>query len=86
LDAALQVITPVVKFERELAARNHGDLWQPVELAGALFAQALSDPTKSAALLREAAALLDNTPQALQGLHDVKQWRQRVHEALRTHG
>jgi hypothetical protein len=65
---------------------NHGDLWQPVELASALFAQALSDKSNSAALLHEAAALLDATPPALQGLHDVKQWRQRVREAQRAHG
>jgi hypothetical protein len=86
LEEASQVIAPVVKFHRDLAARNHGDVWQPVELAGALFAQALSDKTRSAALLHEAAALLDATPLALQGLHDVKQWRQRVREALRAHG
>jgi hypothetical protein len=86
LDEAAQVIAPVVKFQRELAARNHGDLWQPVELASALFAQALSDKNKSAAFLHEAAALLDATPPALQGLHDVKQWRQRVREAQRAHG
>jgi tetratricopeptide (TPR) repeat protein len=86
LDEAAQVIAPVVKFQRELTARNHGDLWQPVELASALFAQALSDKSKNAALLHEAAALLDATPPALQGLHDVKQWRQRIREALRAHG
>jgi len=81
IDEAAQVIAPVVKFQRELAARNHGDRWQPVELARALFAQALTDKTRSTALLREAAALLDATPPAIRNLHDIKQWRERVRSA-----
>ena len=33
-----------VKYERGLAARNHGDVWVPVELAGALYAQSAHRP------------------------------------------
>ncbi len=83
-DEAAQVIAPVVKFQRELAARNHGDRWQPVELARALFAQALSDRTHGTALLQEAAVLLDATPPAIRNLHDIKQWRERVRSARRA--
>ena len=43
---ALEVIDPVVKLHRELAARNHGDQWQHVELASALYVQALCDPAR----------------------------------------
>jgi len=39
---AAQVIAPVVKFQREIAAKNHGDQWQTVELAAALYAQSLA--------------------------------------------
>jgi len=77
------VIGPVVKFHRALAAKNHGDRWQPVEPASALFAQALTDKTQSAALLREASALLDAAPANLRALHDVRQWRERIREAQR---
>lgn len=75
---AAQTIAPVVKFQRELAARNHGDAWLPIELASALYAEALTDKKQSAALLREAAALLDSAPGTLRNLHDVRQWRERV--------
>ena len=56
LAEAAQVMAPVIKFHRELSAKNRGDQWQNVELAAALYAQALTDKTRSAALLREAAA------------------------------
>ena len=75
---AAQVIGPVVKFERELAARNHGDQWVPIELAGALYAQALADQPHSAELLHEAAALIDASPAAVRNLHDVRRWRERI--------
>jgi hypothetical protein len=47
----------VVKFQRELAGRNRGDRWVPFELACALYVEALSDQSKRAALLHEAAGL-----------------------------
>jgi len=75
LAEAAQVIEPVVKFQRELAAKNHGDQWQPAELAAALYAQALADKQKSTALLHEAVAKLDALPVALHGLHDVRLFR-----------
>jgi hypothetical protein len=81
LAEAAQTIAPVVKFQRELAARNRGDQWQPAELAAALYAQALSEPQRSAALLHEAAALLDALPAEIGSVYDNRQWRARVREA-----
>jgi hypothetical protein len=84
MQEAAQVIGPVVKFQRELSAKNHGDQWLPVELAGGLFAQALTDGAKRAALLHEAAALLDAAPASMRAVHDVRQWRERIRDAQRT--
>jgi hypothetical protein len=70
----------VVTFQRELSARNHGDQWQPFELACALYAQSLTDKNKSAALLREAAALVDAMPPTLRALHDVRLWRDLIQQ------
>ena len=75
---AAQLITPVVKFERGLAARNHGDTWVPVELASALYAQALTDRAQAPALLREASALLDSVPAEMRNIHDVRIWREFI--------
>ena len=83
LDEAAQIIAPVVGFHRELAAKNHGDRWQRLELAAALYAEALTDGKRRAALLREAAALVDGLPATLKALHDVRQWRERIGAAER---
>jgi hypothetical protein len=79
---ALQVIGPVVKFEREIAAKNHGDQWVPIELAGALYAEALADKKHSGALLQEAAKLLDSPATEVRATHEVRQWRERVQQGL----
>jgi hypothetical protein len=84
LDEAAKEIGAVVKFQRELAARNHGDQWQPVELASALYAQAMADQNQRAKLLQEAAGILDNVSPTLRPLHDVRLWRERIHDALRA--
>jgi hypothetical protein len=78
---AAGIITPVVKFQRELTRQNHGDQWQPLELAAALYAEALSDPQKSSALLHEAATLVDGLSPRLQSLNDVRQRRVRIQQA-----
>ena len=83
LEEAAQVIAPVVKFHRELAAKNHGDEWQRVEFAGALYAQALTDKAHAAVLLREAAAIMDALPAAMRPMHDVKLWRDLISAAER---
>ncbi len=78
---AAQTMAPVVKFQRELAARNHGDQWLPLELARALYAQSLSDPARSAALLREAAKLVDGLAPTILALHDTRLWREWIRQA-----
>jgi tetratricopeptide (TPR) repeat protein len=83
LAEAAQEIAPVVRYQRELKARNRGEVWQPAELAAALYAQALTDPGRRAPLLKEAAALLDATPPTLRGLHDIRLWRGLISAAQR---
>jgi tetratricopeptide (TPR) repeat protein len=83
-DEARRLIDPIVKYQRGLAARNHGDQQQHVELARALYAQALTDPSHRAALLQEAAALLQSVPPQMQALHSVRIWHDRVRDALRA--
>jgi hypothetical protein len=81
---AASTIAPVVSFQRQLAARNRGDRWQPVELAAALYAQALADPAHAAPLLREAATLLDGVAPEVRGARDVQLWREWVRQAARN--
>lgn len=81
LAEAAQTIAPVVKFQRDLKPKNQGDVWQPYELANALYAQALTDPKQAPALLREATSLFDHLPASMRNLHDVRQWRARIEEA-----
>ena len=78
---AAQTIGPPVKLLRELAAKNHGDQWLPLELARALYAEALAEPKKSSALLREAAGLVESLSAELRPLHQVRQWRERIRRA-----
>jgi hypothetical protein len=81
LDEAAKIIAPVVKFHRELAAKNRGDQWQHMELAAALYAAALTDPKNRAALLHEAASLTDALPATLRALRDTRQWQERIRQA-----
>jgi tetratricopeptide (TPR) repeat protein len=83
---AAETIAPTVKFQRELAARNRGDRWQPQELAAALYVQALTDPGRRAALLREAAGLIEGLAPEVGATHEVRQWRARILQAQQTAG
>jgi tetratricopeptide (TPR) repeat protein len=83
-DEARRLIEPIVKYQRDLSARNHGDQQQHVELARALYAQALIDPSRRTPVLQEAAALLEAVPPQMRTLHSVRIWRDRVHDALRA--
>jgi hypothetical protein len=78
-----ETIAPVIKYERDLAARNHGDRWLPQELAVGLYVQALTDSGKRAALLHEALALIDGLAPEIRSTHEVQQWRGRVLAAQR---
>ena len=82
LRPAAQLIEPVVKFEEGLLARDHGDVWIPYELARALYAQALAEPTQRDALLKKAAALLSGLPPRLRSLRDVRRWQQWIARSL----
>jgi hypothetical protein len=81
LREAADIIAPWVKFQRELARRNQGDRWQPLELAAALYAEALTDPQRRQALLQEAEGLVDHLGEPIRPLHDVRLWRERIREA-----
>jgi hypothetical protein len=81
LSEAAATIAPVVKFERQLAARNQGDRWVSPELATALYAQALSDPAKRSALLSEAASLADGLTPEMRSTHDMQRLRARIRKA-----
>ena len=61
-----------MKLHRDLASRNRGDQNQKVEMAAALYAQALSDPGRRAALLRESQALLASLPAQIKALNSVR--------------
>jgi len=78
-----RVILPVVRFQRELAAGNHDDQWQRIELGSALYAQALAEPAQRDALLKEAATLVASVPAEMQPLKSVRLWRERIAEAQR---
>jgi hypothetical protein len=79
---AAQTIAPALSYQRGLMQHNYGDQWLPLELAGSLYVQALTDPAQRATLLHEAGALLDAAPALLRSLHDTQQWRQRIESAL----
>jgi hypothetical protein len=81
ISEAAHTIAAVVKLQRELAARNHGDQWVPLELARALYVESLTDPTKKAATLQEAAKLIDGLAPTLQPLHDTRLWREWIRGA-----
>jgi tetratricopeptide (TPR) repeat protein len=78
---ARQLLAPALKFQRDLAPKNRGDQWQYVELASALYAEAIADKEHSAPLLREAASRLDAVPDAMKSMHDVRLWRSLVSTA-----
>jgi hypothetical protein len=80
-EEAAKVLEPAVRFDRELAARNRGDATQTGELAVAIYVEALTDPKRRAALLREAAALIDGMPPELRALHSMRRWRERIRAA-----
>ena len=75
LSEAQALIDPIVGLHRQLAARNHGDNTQRIEMAEALYAASLCDPGRGAALLAEAAGLLDSIPATMRTLRSVTKVR-----------
>jgi hypothetical protein len=82
--AAAQTIGPVVSFDRGLVTRNHGDVWVSIELARALYVQALTDSSGRAAQLRQAAALLNAAPASVRELRELQRWRAKIADAQQT--
>ena len=78
---ARPIIEPVVKLHRDLATRNRGDQIQKIEMAGALYVQALTDTQLRAALLRQARALLDGLPAPVKNLSSTRLWSDRIRAA-----
>lgn len=76
------LIRPITELFKGLAARNHGDQWLALELANALYVQALAEPPRRATLLKKALALVNGLAPPLRPLRGVRQWRQRILEAL----
>ncbi|MBS0366618.1 MAG: hypothetical protein JSR67_12430 [Proteobacteria bacterium] len=59
---ARATLAPALKSQRELLARNKTDVWLHFELARVLYAQALAEPERRAALLKEAGAQIAVSP------------------------
>ncbi len=64
--------------QRALLAAGSDDQWLRLELAQTLYAVALTQPVGGATELREAAALLDSLPSAMQEYRTVRLWRERI--------
>jgi len=83
---AQKVITPVLKFERELSPRNRDDPSQRYELAVALYVAAVAGLGDTPAQLTEASALMDKLPPEMRALRDVTLWRDRIAEERSRRG
>jgi conflict system STAND superfamily ATPase len=78
LAEAHALIEPEVKFQRELAARNKGDVTQFMNLAETLYVESLTDASHSVALRREALGLIAKLPPQFHKLRSVTRWRQLI--------
>jgi hypothetical protein len=79
---AAAIIGPVIALYRKLDHENRGDQWLGLEVAGALYAQALAEPQHRTALLTEAAQHIDRLAPNIAALHDSREWRERIGAAL----
>ena len=72
---ARALIEPEVKFERDLAMENRGDVTQHFELAQTLYVESLTDQKRQASLQHEALALVDALPLEFARLRSTERWR-----------
>ncbi len=79
---AARTLAPAVKLERELNALNRDDAQQRLEFAQALYAEALTDKARHAALLAQAASVIAALPAEMRGLRSVTIWGQRIQQEL----
>jgi hypothetical protein len=77
---ARALIEPEVKFQRELAARNKGDVTQFMDFAETLYVESLTDASHSVALRREALGLIAKLPPQFHKLRSVTRWRQLIQD------
>jgi hypothetical protein len=75
---ARQAIAPVVDFLRKQAAEGKEEQTIRADLAESLYAQALAEPDRRAALLQEASALVAALPADMQAMHSVATLRKRI--------
>jgi hypothetical protein len=66
---------------RDLQKRNRQDEMLRIDIAETLLVEALTDPARRAALLREAGAMIDATPATIRSQVEVKQIRERIRAA-----
>jgi hypothetical protein len=78
---ARAALAPSVAFLQGLQKKNKGEYVISVEFAKALYVESLTDPARSGALLREAAAVIDATPATVRSLREVEYWRERIRNA-----
>ncbi|MEY2853388.1 MAG: hypothetical protein RL030_520 [Pseudomonadota bacterium] len=78
---AREAIAPAVAFMRDLQKRNRQDEMLRIDIAETLLVEALTDPARRAALLREAGAMIDATPATIRSQVEVKQIRERIRAA-----
>jgi hypothetical protein len=79
---ARQTIEPLVEFLRKQAATGKEDQEVRLDLAQALYAQALADVDRRPALLHEASALIAGFPGDMQAMHVVADLRKRIAAAV----
>jgi tetratricopeptide (TPR) repeat protein len=77
-EEARSTLAPALALHRELYAREHEDRFQHLELAMALYAAALLEPTQSSTLRGEARALLAAMPTGMRGMRSIAHWQRRI--------
>jgi len=83
-DEARPLAEASLKFNRELYARKHGEAFQHLQLARALYAAALADPARAKTLLGEAQAIIAALPPQMRETRNVGYWQTRIAEELRA--
>jgi hypothetical protein len=79
---AARIIDPVVVMYLAMERKNRSDVWLPLEVAGALYAQSLAEPQRRTALLQGAAERIGHLKPAIAALHDTRWWQTRIEAAL----
>jgi len=81
-DDARTLIEPVIKLERAFYARNRDSALQRLDLARALFVEALADDAHRAEHLRESASIFAALPAEMTGLKSIRILAARVDDEI----